>query len=82
MECQERIKLEVTKFDMKSHLQLKVSFNRANTSILDFWYQVLEVYSACKLLEPEQDRVLAVASVTKEVRHILSSRPQELDTVG
>jgi hypothetical protein len=70
-ECGEKIELDVAQADMKSHLQLKASFNSANKSILDFWYNILEVYSACDLSKPGQDRMLAVAGLAKEVRKIL-----------
>jgi len=79
-DCQERIEFEAAKSDVRSHLQLKASFNCTNTSILDFWYQALEVYSACHLTKPDQDRVLAVAGLAKEVRQILVNSKQEVAT--
>lgn len=46
-EFQEKIQLEVTKTDLRSHLlQLKASFHFSNPDILAFWYQTLEIYSA------------------------------------
>jgi hypothetical protein len=76
-ECREKIELEVAEADMRSHLQLKASFNCTDKSILDFWYNALQVYSACDLSKTDQDRVLALAGLAKEVRQILvNSKPE------
>jgi hypothetical protein len=77
-DCQERIAFENAKPDVRSSLQLKASFNSTNASILDFWYHALEVYSACYLTKPDQDRILAVAGLGKEVGQILINPKQEL----
>jgi hypothetical protein len=69
-DCQERIAVETTKPDVRSALQLKASFNSTNASILDFWYHALKVYSACHLAKPDQDRILAMAGLAKEVGEI------------
>jgi hypothetical protein len=73
---QERIQLEIAKPDLRSHLQLKASFHSTNTSILDFWYHALGVYSACRLTKPDLDRILAVAGLAKEVGRILANPKQ------
>jgi hypothetical protein len=78
--CQERIEFEAAKPDVRSYLQLKASFDYTNVSILQFWYQALEVYSACFLTKPDQDRLLAVAGLAEEVRQILVNFKQEVAT--
>lgn len=77
-DCQERIAFEAAKPDLRSSLELKASFNSTNASILDFWYYVLEVYSACHLTKPDVDRILAVAGLAKEVGQILINPKQEV----
>jgi hypothetical protein len=79
-DCQERIEVETVKPDVRSYLQLKASFNSTNASILDFWYHALEVYSACHLTKPDQDRILAVAGLAKEVGQMLINPKQEVAT--
>jgi hypothetical protein len=77
-DCQERIELETAKPDVQSYLQLKASFNSTSASILDFWYHALEIYSACHLTKPDQDRILAVAGLAKVVGQILINPKQEV----
>ncbi|KAB5576210.1 heterokaryon incompatibility protein-domain-containing protein [Coniochaeta sp. 2T2.1] len=62
----------------RSQLQLKGSFHFASASILDVWYAAIEVYSSCHLTKPEQDRILAVAGLAKEVGLILANRKCEV----
>ena len=76
-DCQEKIDLKAAKPDVRSYLQLKASFNYTSVSILQFWYQALEVYSACSLTKPE-DRLLAVAGIAKEVRQTLCNSRLEI----
>ena len=70
---QEQISYSVAKPDLRSHLELKATFHFSNPSILEFWYHALEVYSACHLTKPDQDRILAVAGLAKEVARILGN---------
>jgi len=53
---------------------LKTAFHKSNggENILAFWYSAMQVYSAQDLTKPQQDRILAVASLAKEVMAILS----------
>jgi hypothetical protein len=60
------------KSELQSHLQLKASFHYSSKSILDFWYNALEVYSTCHLTKPDLDRILAVSGLAKEVGAILA----------
>ena len=57
--------------DLLAHLSLKESFYATKTSILDFWYRVIEVYTTSHLTKPEVDRILAVAGLAREVAQIL-----------
>jgi hypothetical protein len=73
---QEAINAELAKPDQLPLLKLKASFHFANSPILDFWYRVLELYSASYLTNPNKDRILAIAGLSKEVREILK-RPEQ-----
>ncbi|KAB5515095.1 hypothetical protein GE09DRAFT_980195 [Coniochaeta sp. 2T2.1] len=66
----------------RSQLQLKGSFHFASSSILDVWYAAIEVYSSCHLTKPEQDRILAVAGLAKEVSLILANKKCEVYLAG
>jgi hypothetical protein len=70
--------LENANIDVRSALQLKASFNSTNPTILDFWYHALELYSGCILTEYNQDRILAIAGLAKEVGRILMTSKQEV----
>lgn len=71
-DCEEKIPFEVTKSDLRSHLQLKSAFYFGNADILAFWYHTIELYSTCDLTRPDLDRVLALAGVAKETGAILA----------
>lgn len=70
--------LENANVEVRSALQLKASFNSTNPSILDFWYHALELYSGCILTKYDQDRILAIAGLAKEVGRILMTSKQEV----
>ena len=71
-EYQERVKFEIANPNLLAHLQLKASFPFTTSCILDFWYHAIEVYSACHLTKPDNDRILAVAVLASEVKRILA----------
>lgn len=72
---QERLDAETATPELQAHLTLKRSFSFSNMAILDFWYRSIEVYSSCHLTKPDQDHVLAVAGLAKEVHHIITHSP-------
>ena len=71
----EKIQLDMAQPDLRSYLQLKQAFHFTNSSVLDIWYQALDIYSECQLTKPDLDRILAVAGIAKEVHQILA-KPQ------
>ncbi|RMZ88043.1 hypothetical protein DV736_g4729, partial [Chaetothyriales sp. CBS 134916] len=73
-EYKERILVENARPNLQPHLHLKGSFHYDNAFILDSWYRVIEQYSSCNLTKPDQDRILAVAGLAKEVGQILTQR--------
>jgi hypothetical protein len=75
---QEAVNLHLAKPDLRAYLRLKTSFHFTDASIIDFWYHALEVYSACHLTKPKQDRILAVAGLAEEVRQILAQSKQQV----
>ncbi len=73
---QETVNLELANQDLQAHLRLKASFHFTDASILDFWYHAVEVYSACHLTKPQQDRILAIAGLANEVGQVLAVSKQ------
>lgn len=67
---QETISAQLAKGDLPAQLNLKPSFHFTCSSILDFWYHALDLYSACHLTKPS-DRILAMAGLANEVGEIL-----------
>jgi hypothetical protein len=59
--------------DLRAHLKLKNTFHFSNTDIVGFWYSALEVYSGQHLTKAQEDRILAVAGLAKEVVSILAN---------
>jgi hypothetical protein len=76
---QEAINMRVAKPDLKAQLKLKASFHFTSYSILDFWYHVLQLYSACHLTKPYEDRILAIAGLANEVGGVLQRSNQQVE---
>ncbi|KAH8912991.1 HET-domain-containing protein [Coniochaeta sp. PMI_546] len=76
-EYAEQVMVANARSDLRSQLQLKGSFHFDSASILDVWYSAIEVYSSCQLTKPDQDRILAVAGLAKEVGLILADKLRE-----
>ncbi|KAK0646817.1 hypothetical protein B0T16DRAFT_414313 [Cercophora newfieldiana] len=73
-EYQERVLVANAQPHLRAQLQMKANFHFGNAAILDFWYRTIEHYSSCSLTRPDQDRILAVAGLAKEVGRILADR--------
>jgi hypothetical protein len=80
-ECQERKPYnergEVSEISSENGLPMAVpqlvksSFLLEAASINSLWYQIVESYSAQSLTQPEKDRVIALAGISKEFREVL-----------
>ncbi|KAI3319220.1 HET-domain-containing protein [Xylariaceae sp. AK1471] len=68
---QEQISPDMAHPSLRSHLELKSNFHFSTPSILDFWYDTLEVYSTFNI-SFASDRILAGAGLAKEVASILA----------
>ena len=75
---QEAVNSQLAKPDLQAHLWLKASFHFTDAPILHFWYHALEVYSACHLTKPKQDRILAVAGLAEEWHRYSPGRSNKL----
>jgi hypothetical protein len=80
-DCQEKINIERAEPELRSYLQLKATFHFSNAAIINFWYRAIKVYSACHLTKPDQDRILAVSGLAKEVGPILAN-PRQKDEIS